>query len=246
VSSLKVAVAQTSSLRGDVAGNIRTHLRAIQKAAVEGVNYLVFPELSLTGYEPELASSLAFSPSDKRLNPLVEAAKEHNVIVGVGVPVANEGLPKIGKLIIFPSGLVEVYEKIYLHPGEEKYFSAGISYRFLNVDGVRIANAICADTNHPQHAAHCAKEGADVYLAGVLFTKSGYIADEEKLARYASQYNMLVAIANHNMTTGGWLPCGRSAIWSAAGKIAGADETQHALVIAEFQDGAWMGRVVEI
>jgi predicted amidohydrolase len=246
VGRLKIAVAQIPSRRGDIASNLQMHLSAIGKAAAEGVDYVVFPELSLTGYEPELASALAFSPADERLRPLIEAAKKHDLIIGVGVPLASDELPKIGLAVIFPSGHVEAYEKIYLHHGEEKYFSAGRVHHFVTVNGFRIANAICADTNNPMHAEHCAKASADVYVAGVLFTESGYIADETKLYSYARQYNMLVAIANHNVTTGGWKPCGKSAIWSPAGKIASVDETQTALVIAELNGKTWTGYIVEL
>jgi len=52
MNSLKIAVAQIPSVKGDVEANTKTHLTAIAKASVEGVNYIVFPELSLTGYEP--------------------------------------------------------------------------------------------------------------------------------------------------------------------------------------------------
>jgi predicted amidohydrolase len=246
VGRLKIAVAQVPSIRGDVAGNLLTHLSAIRKAATEGVDYLVFPELSLTGYEPELASSLAFTPSDERLAPFVEAAQESGIFIGVGVPLAGEELPKIGLVVFSPAGSVEVYEKIYLHPGEEKYFSPSLSHHFMNINGIKIANAICADTNNPKHAEFCAGEKATVYMAGVLFTEQGYMADEEKLLGYASKHNMLVAIANHNAITGGWTPCGKSAIWSALGKVAVANDGQSALVIAELQDQAWVGYIVEL
>ncbi|MBU2248912.1 MAG: carbon-nitrogen hydrolase family protein [Gammaproteobacteria bacterium] len=246
MSHLKIGVAQIASQRGDVTANLSTHLRAIAIAASEGVNYLVFPELSLTGYEPDLAHSLAFSTSDERLVPLIEAAKQNGLTVGVGLPLVGNDLPKIGLAVISPSGQVELYEKIYLHPGEEEYFSSGKAHHFTSVNGFKIANAICADTNNPKHAEACAKESARIYVAGVLFTEQGYIADEEKLFGYARQYNMLVAIANHNATTGGWTPGGKSAIWSSSGKVASADATQNALVVAQLQDEKWVGQVVEL
>lgn len=243
---LKIAVAQVPLIRGDIASNLSTHLKAVGKAAAEGVNYLVFPELSLTGYEPELASSFAFSPADERLNPLAEAAKMNQIYIGVGVPLAGEGLPKIGLVIFYPTGATELYEKIYLHSGEEKYFSPGHAHHFMTVNGLKIANAICADTNNKRHAEYCANEKAVIYMAGVLFTEQGYEADEKKLISYAREYNMLVAIANHNSATGGWVPCGKSTIWSASGVLATANGKQSALVIAELRDEAWVGSVVEL
>jgi predicted amidohydrolase len=67
----KIAAAQGVSVRGDIPRNITTHSTAIATAAMQGVSVLVFPELSLTGYEPDLAAELAMTPSDSRLTPLL-------------------------------------------------------------------------------------------------------------------------------------------------------------------------------
>jgi predicted amidohydrolase len=42
-------------------------VRLVHAAAKEHAEILVFPELSLTGYELDLADGLAFSPDDARL-----------------------------------------------------------------------------------------------------------------------------------------------------------------------------------
>ncbi|MGH2830821.1 MAG: nitrilase-related carbon-nitrogen hydrolase, partial [Actinomycetota bacterium] len=49
--SRSIAVAQTSPVRGDVQANLEEHGRLVRVAAAEGAQLVVFPELSLTGYE---------------------------------------------------------------------------------------------------------------------------------------------------------------------------------------------------
>jgi predicted amidohydrolase len=66
-----LAAAQTIPIRGDVDANVERHLRLVHIAAAEQAQVLVFPELSLTGYELDLAADLAFSQRDPRLTPLV-------------------------------------------------------------------------------------------------------------------------------------------------------------------------------
>lgn len=56
MTALTLAAAQTISIPGDVPANIQRHLAFMQAAAQQGVQLLVFPELSLTGYEPSLAA----------------------------------------------------------------------------------------------------------------------------------------------------------------------------------------------
>lgn len=244
--NIKIAVAQTSSVDGNVAENIAVHINAVEKAASLGVSYIVFPELSLTGYLPEYASSLAFTADDQRLLPLIDAAKLNKIIIGVGVPLLTTGLPQIGLVMIYPTGLVESYAKMNLHPGEDKYFSLGDKHHLLELGDVKTANAICADTNHIEHVKGCADLGADVYIAGVLITDGGYEADTQTMSCYARNFNVLVAMANHNRPTGDWDPIGKSAIWTKSGLLIRANETQNALVIAARQNNEWIGQVVEL
>ena len=56
---MKIAVAQIEPSKGDVGTNIKVHAQVIQRAISYRVGALFFPELSLTGYEPELANELA-------------------------------------------------------------------------------------------------------------------------------------------------------------------------------------------
>jgi len=242
----KIAVAQIPSIAGDITANIATHLIAIERAAQLGVSYVVFPELSLTGYEPELASTLAFTLDDPRLQPLIDAAISHNIHIGVGAPLRAEGGIHIGLLILTPAGRVDSYAKIHLHPTEEQYFITGTTHHVWELEGLQIADAICADTSHAIHIRSCAERGAEVYIAGVVISESGYDADASVLQRYSQELDILVAIANHNRPTGGWQCAGRSAIWVGGRLLASANETDHALVIAEKEKNNWLGQVINL
>ena len=84
---LTIGAAQPEPSRGDVAENLERHVRLVRLAAKHEVQALVFPELSLTGYELDLAERLAFSESDSRLESLRKAASDHRMVVVVGAPV---------------------------------------------------------------------------------------------------------------------------------------------------------------
>ncbi|HYD91462.1 MAG TPA: nitrilase-related carbon-nitrogen hydrolase, partial [Flavobacterium sp.] len=56
---MKIAIAQTRSEKGDITKNIDKHLRFTTSAIENSAALIVFPELSLTNYEPELAQALA-------------------------------------------------------------------------------------------------------------------------------------------------------------------------------------------
>lgn len=95
-----IAVAQTCPVKGDVNVNLDEHLRLTELAASQGAQVIVFPELSLTGYEMGLAGELAFSENDPRLAPLVDAASSHSTTLIVGAPVRIEARLHIAAFVL--------------------------------------------------------------------------------------------------------------------------------------------------
>ncbi len=132
-----------------------------------GVQFLVFPELSLTGYEPAIARARTLAPDDARLDPLRSLSVRLGMAVVAGVPMTStNGRCRLAALAFLPDGSVSTYSKQHLHPGEEVFFEPGTGGELLQVGGETVALAICADANHPKHAANAASRGASVYAAG--------------------------------------------------------------------------------
>lgn len=245
--AIRIAAAQTSSAAGDLAANLATHLRFIAAARSEGVQLLLFPELSLSGYEPPLLKQCALSPHDPRLAPLREAADGMTVIVGAPVLDADADKPAIATITLRPDGSATLYRKQYLHAGEEVYVQAGaIGASAHLLHGQHYVEAICADTTHAAHAAAAAQAGASLYVAGVLISEGGYAADAALLQGYAATHNMGVLMANHGAPSGGYTVAGKSAFWAPGGALlAQAPGPGDYLVIAE-ENGGWQGRVVAL
>ncbi|VVP84551.1 carbon-nitrogen hydrolase family protein [Pseudomonas fluorescens] len=249
MSTLTIAAAQSFSLAGDILGNIVRHGRFIEAAAEQGVELLVFPELSLTGYEGQDAVALAIDPQDAVLQPLRDLARELGVTAVVGMPIRLEGSVSalIGALVLGADGSLGVYSKQHLHTGEERFFAPGFGGPTLRFGGEVVALAVCADFTHASHAAAAADQGANLYAAGVLISDKGYAVDTAILQGYARQHSMAVLMANHGGLTGGWQSAGRSSIWSKDGSlIVAAPGTGDLLVVAQRNDGAWQGRVVPV
>src|SRR5262245_39548059 len=109
MSAFKIAAAQVRSVGGDVDGNIAVHAAAMEAAAGQSVRVLVFPELSLTGYERELAAELAMTAKDRRLEPLLSLARQYQMDAVVGAPLQNgTAKPALGAILIPARGPVQV------------------------------------------------------------------------------------------------------------------------------------------
>ena len=211
--------AQSSSIRGDIEGNVDGHLRLIEKAAEHGASLIVFPELSLTGYEPDLAESHHLEPGDARLGAFQEMADKHTMKILVGAPYREGESLHIAAFLYQPDEDPLVYTKHHLHDGEEVYFESGTRELSFDVPGERASVAICADITHPEHAENAAVNGATIYAAGVLITPEGYEADAALLQGYSEKHNMMVVMANHASPSGGFESAGKSAIWDHLGNL---------------------------
>ena len=242
MNSLTIAAAQTCPHKGEFVANVRDHGRLIRQAAERQVDVIVFPELSLTGYERELANQLAITIDDHCLAPLKTLAKELTITIVAGAPILRpEGKPYIGALIIGPDTLT-TYRKQHLHGDEVLFFSPGQSGCTFEVNTTRIGVAICADTSHAEHAAIAAENGASLYAAGVFFTDGCYQKDIEQLQQYAVQHKMAVLLANFGGLTHGQIPAGKSAIWNESGEcLVTAAAGGEALIVATREQGRWVG-----
>ena len=251
-----VAVAQTCPMKGNVATNIDEHMRLARMAASEGAEIVVFPELSLTGYEIGVARDLAFSEQDQRLFPLVEAAAMAGIIMIVGAPVRLGSRLHIGAFILYPERTTALYTKHRLGafpesarcdgivpPAEATVFQPGDRNPLIQFGANTAAVAVCADIGRPSHPQHAAERGANTYLASMFVIPSEYDGDATKLQRYAVTHSMMTALANFGSATGGLAAAGRSGVWSQEGELLVQLPPQGAgIAIATETDNGWRVR----
>lgn len=167
-----IAAAQSCAHPADLPRNLDDHLRLMRIAQARGVRLLVFPELSLTGYEPTAAAALAQPADTPLLQPLRQLAEQARMTTVVGLPLRSpkHAKPLIAALILGADGSLGVYAKQHLHAGEERHFSRR-RRPLLEIDGLPMALAVCADFSQPSHPAHAARAGARLYIASALIGK---------------------------------------------------------------------------
>jgi len=84
---MRIAISQIESIKGNIEKNIENHLKWIEKAIQNNADLVIFPELSLTGYEPGLAGSLATNQDDTRLDKMQSLSDMNRITIGVGLPI---------------------------------------------------------------------------------------------------------------------------------------------------------------
>lgn len=261
--TLRIAAAQVPSVRGDLAANLATHRAAIRAAAVHGVDFLAFAELSLVGYEPDLAATHALAPDDARLDELTALAVAHRMHVMAGAPLwlapagagsaaggwarMPVGKPALGAVVFGPDGARTPYAKMHLGGVEARHFAPGATPVALAVGDQTLGLSICADSSVPAHPATYAAAGAGVYVASMFLDAEWDATDRPRLARYAAAHDFLVLLANHGASRGTYRSVGRSAVWEPGGALlAEAPGTDAAVVIATRDAERWTAAVIAL
>nr|WP_314896105.1 carbon-nitrogen hydrolase family protein [uncultured Flavobacterium sp.] len=241
-----LATAQTKPKRGDIDSNLLDHYRLVELAAANKANLIVFPELSITGYERENAEQLAFSPNDSRLNHLKKLAVENQIIIIAGAPIKIDSELFIGEFIISPDNSVSIYTKQFLHTDEEVYYQSSFDYNpILEIENQRISCAICADIDYPKHPENANKNNSSIYIASIFFSPNGIPQAHQSLQNYASQFNMNVLMANFGGESYGSPSGGRSAFWNNKGElIAQMGDSNAGLLLVEKHDAGWTSKIL--
>jgi predicted amidohydrolase len=213
---LIVAVAQPACVAGELTANVRAHVDAIVAAQARVV---VFPELSLTGYELDAA---AVDTGDPALAPLVAACAAAESVALVGAPVTGEeNRLHVAVLRVDGDGIGIAYRKAFLGDAEARRFSPGAGPAVLEVDGWRVGLGVCKDTGVIEHVEATAALGVDLYVAGLVDRPHELPIQDARAEAIARSTGAPVAFASFAGPTGGGYDrtAGSSAIWSRDGAI---------------------------
>lgn len=229
-----IAAAQTKPFK-NTKENIQDHIRLIELAAKENVQLIVFPEMSLTGYEREQADELSFSIDDSRLEVLKEKAVLHQIMIVAGAPIKIDSQLHIGSFIFLPDNTVSVYTKQFLHDGEELFFSPGFYYNpTIEFENETISFAICADITNPIHPENASKKKTTLYVASIFYTPNGIDEGCQQLSDYAKKYSMKILMSNYGGPSYKYEAGGRSAFWNNSGELVSQiEQLGDELLIAE-------------
>ena len=229
---MKICIAQIKSIRGEVHKNIQHHIEVIHQAIHFGIDLIVFPELSITGYEPELAKQLAVDYKDEMFNPFQQLSDEHTICIGVGMPTKNDDGICISMLIFQANKPQMVYTKRILHADELPYFVSGKDQPFLQIEDKKIALGICYETLQREHFENAVENHAAIYIASVAKPDRGVEKAYIHFPSVAHEFNLPVLMCNCVGFYDNFLSNGSSSIWNNNGElIAQLDDQNQGLLV---------------
>ncbi len=242
---IKAAAAQIDCALCDLEANLQKHLGMIHRAAAAGVEVLLFPEMSLTGYQVGPRSiEVAIGMDDPLLARLAAAAGDMTVIVGF----VEEGFAAqfFNSAVALRNGKA-VFHHRKLNPAtygnleEGKYFATGRYVETFRLKPPFSASVmICADLWNPALVYLAALHGTTlmfVPICSAYESVGGQFSNPRgwdlALRFYAMIYGMPLIMANRVGREDGLTFWGGSRILDAHGEMlaeAGGDEE---LIVAD-------------
>jgi predicted amidohydrolase len=244
-SVIKVAVAQIETHLGDLDGNLDRHLTFIEKARNDGIDLLLFPEMSLPGHSGGGETlRLAIRRDDPRLTKLAKAAGPMATVVGL----IEEGPAAqfYNSTYTFHNGdLAHIYRKINLATyggyDDGKHFASGRYVEtFFVTPEWRVCILICNDCWNPALVYLAALHGATLLLVPASSGREAVGSDFDNPASwtvaldfYSLVYGLPIVFANRVGTEPGLTFWGGSRVVDAFGHAVAKGGEGEEIVAAE-------------
>ena len=234
--SIRIAVAQTAPIVGDVESNLAASETLVDRIA-GSADLVVFPELFTTGYRREgmdharLAEPLDGGQSLERLGRV--ARRSSLAIVGT-ILEAEDGRVYDTAVVIGADGrLAGSYRKTHLYPEERAYFAPGDQLEIVDAGVARIGLAICFEHGFPEIFAELALGGAEIIaIPSAVPTGYEYLLELRTRAR-AQDNQVFVAAANLVGFDGVTEWCGESMIVGPRGDVLASAGRAPGIISAE-------------
>ncbi|MBW3556729.1 MAG: NAD+ synthase, partial [Actinobacteria bacterium] len=240
---LRIAACQLNTMVGDLDGNARRILEALDEAEAAGADVALFPELAVTGYPPEdlLLKPGFVEDNAEVLRRLASRTSRCAAVIGF----VDSGLDLFNAAAVCAGGEVRgVYRKRLLPNyavfDEQRYFTAGSEpLQLYLIGGVRIGISICEDIWSPSGPmSQQAGGGAELILninASPYY--AGRVAERERmLATRAADASCGLVYVNQVGGQDELVFDGASAVFDADGRlVASAPQFEEAVLVVDVE-----------
>jgi len=185
---MKVAIAQVTSVIGDLEKNIQHHLKFCDEAIKNKAELIVFPELSLTGYslkDINFVISLELEKTEL-LNELKQKSRKISIVCGLVEEDDNFAIYNSG--VFVSDGEIKfthrkMYPPTYGLFEEFRYFSRGVECKAHNTKFGKIGLLVCEDLWHLSLPYTVTMDGAQIII-GIAASPTRLAVNYEKFKNY--------------------------------------------------------------
>ncbi len=181
--SLKLTIAQMNCVLADVNKNLEKHYQAIEEAIEHNSQFIIFPELSLTGYFlRDAVVEVALHVEDEKFKKIRQLS--NHIAIALGMVELSDKYEFFNTQIVFyKSEIIAHHRKVYLPTyslfEEKRYFNAGTRIRAFDTPFGKLGFLICEDMWHPTSGLILAHDGASIIFVSAAGVARGMDQNEK-------------------------------------------------------------------
>lgn len=166
MSSISIALAQLRSALFNKKANVHRIPEVLEYAASKNAEYVIFPELYLTGYSlGDRVRDLAEGIDGPSIKKVCSYAKKFQIGIIIGFPEREgESIYNTALFVSDEGDIIGKYRKIHLYDEEKKLFSAGDNLPIIDLPQGRVAMMITYDIEFPEVSRIFAVKGAQLLI----------------------------------------------------------------------------------
>ncbi|GAF02084.1 nitrilase-related carbon-nitrogen hydrolase [Saccharicrinis fermentans] len=179
---MKLLAVSSYSEVGDVRRNVLDTIQWIEKAQANGVDFVLFPELNLSGYtkDREVIDEV-LAQKEAIFQDLKNISKQVSLAFAIGFPEKEGTFYYISHFLFSDGAVVGVHRKTHLGPTEKECYSEGNEMNVYAVGQIKIGFQLCYETHFPEISSIQSRKGAHVLAMPFASPRENAV---DKLARF--------------------------------------------------------------
>ena len=236
---MKLGLVQYHIVWEDKKANREKVIESAKKAKENGVELLLFPEMTFTGFSMNVTDiSEEKEEPDGTIAFMKETAKEYGIHIGAGWAERAGKKGKNHYTIINPVGEIAL-DYIKMHPfsyaGEDLYYEAGDNYEVAEIAGIPLTAFICYDLRFPI-SFWKASEKAHLIIVPANWPKRRIEQWKVLLRARAIENQVYIAAVNCVGMIGDIEYSGASCVINPRGEVLAMVEDEEQIVIVDIED----------
>lgn len=244
---MKIALFQ-SRITDNISENLQRTLSAIQTAAFQGAELIIFPEIHLTPFFPsrsgENAEKYLMTADGMEITAICDACRKNKIAASPNIYInETNGKYDASFMINSDGNIMGISKMVHVSsfPGfyESEYYTpsdGGFEVYELPVkDGIcRVGIVICFDRHFPESIRTCSVKNADI----IIIPTANTIGEPDEMFLWelrvqAMQNSVAVAMCNRVGESCGQIFSGRSTVIDCAGNVVTYADEKENLIIAD-------------
>lgn len=163
-----VSIAQIEPFFGDLEKNIEKHLSYINLAKGSKADLIIFPEMSLTGYNlKDLTNTLSIGPNFSKIKPIIDASSDIDIVLSFPERDSYFNF-YISSAYLKCGEIVHIHRKVYPPINgmfdDLKDFRRGEEINSFSLSSFKCGMLICRDMWHPEAVTSLALNGVKLII----------------------------------------------------------------------------------